>query len=137
MQVAIVYIGQNKELSEYSKYFSIKLSEKNHIPTFINGILEKPRMAFFHYVVFFIESPSFFKPNYIKELSDFFKEVGRINSRYCSLFVNKTFFSNKNLLKYMQKIENEGIVLHQSDVIANLEMAKQIADDFTPIKNGE
>ena len=47
MQVAIVYIGQNKELSEYSKYFSIKLSEKNHIPTFINGILEKPRMAFF------------------------------------------------------------------------------------------
>lgn len=137
MQIALVYIGHDDILLEYTKMFSASLSEKGHIPTLVNGILERPTMGFFRYIVFFLESPRLFGRNYLKELNTFFKESSKINSRFCSIFTNKTFLSDKYLLKYMQKVENEGLVLHQSDIITNSEYAKNILNSFTPIKNGD
>ena len=137
MQVAIIYIGHSKELQEYTKIFSASLSEKRHIPTFINGLLERPRLGFYQNIIFFVESPKFLGKNYLEELSIFLKEVGKINSRYASIFTNKTISSDKYLLKYMKRIENEGLILYQTGIFKDSDEAKKNATAFTPIKAGE
>lgn len=137
MQTALIHIGNNKNILEFSKAFSSALFDKGDMVTLVDGILDKPRMGFFQYIIFFIESPSFLGKNYINELMLFFKNAGRINAKYASVFTNKAFSSDKYLLKYIIKIEQEGLILHETKIVKDINEAKSIASLFNPIRPGE
>ncbi|OHD13248.1 MAG: hypothetical protein A2086_16920 [Spirochaetes bacterium GWD1_27_9] len=137
MQIAVVYIGNAPLIVECAKTFVKELSNKRHFVTLINGILEKPRMGQFQYIMFFVQSDNLFEKIYYTKLTTFFNEVGNINAKYASLFTDRKFLGDRSFNLYMKKIESEGLILHETEIFKNTKEIELIAKDFEPIKFGD
>ncbi len=137
MNIALINIGYNKLLIESSKIFAKVLYEKGNIVKEINGILDNPRVAGFQYLIFFIDSGKFLGKNYIEELEHFFKNTGIITAKYASIYCQKRVFSDRVLLRYMSKLENQGLIIHDCNVIDSLKKAEELVNKLQPVKANE
>ena len=136
MNIAIIYISNDKLLNSARKIFAKDLYGKGNIIKEINGILENTRLTGFQYIVFFIESGFFIGKNRLKELDAFLKNIETMPSKFVSVYTNKKFLSNKNLLKYMSRLESEGCIIHSSDIIVDEKHSENISRNLHPVKFG-
>jgi len=136
MNIAIIYIGNDKLLNIARKMFAKELYGKGNIIKEINGILENTRLTGFQYIIFFIESGFFIGKNRLKDLDVFLKNIETMPSKYVSVYTNKKFLSNKYLLKYMSRLEAEGCIIHSSDIIVDEKHSENICRNLSPIKSG-
>ncbi len=136
MNIAIIYISNDKLLNSARKIFAKDLYGKGNIIKEINGILENTRLTGFQYIVFFIESGFFIVKNRLKELDAFLKNIETMPSKFVSVYTNKKFLSNKYLLKYMSRLESEGCIIHSSDIIVDEKHSENISRNLHPVKFG-
>jgi hypothetical protein len=134
MHIALIYIAENKNFIDNAKTFSNELLNKNHIVKFINGKTEKGRLGGNSYLIFFVESEPFFGKIYLEQLTAYLKEAGNITAKYACVFTNKGLMSERKLLKYMKKLEGEGLIIHESKVIYDKNHAVEIARSIEPVK---
>jgi len=130
MHIAAIHIGKNEQIKTYAKEFSKTVSNSNNFVTIIDGVMETPRMSHFRYVAFFIDSGRPFSNNCANELKKFLKEVNIQNAKHCSLFINNRIFVNKTFLAYMKILEENGFVLHFTEVIKNINELRYILEGF-------
>lgn len=137
MNIAIITIGHNKLLFKSSKLFAKVLYEKGNIVKEIHGISNNTRVSGFQYLIFFVDAGKFLGKNYLEEMNQFFKNSGLITAKYGSIYCQKRIFSDKVLGKYMAKLENEGLIVHDSDIIDSIRKAEEIVNKLNPVKYNE
>jgi hypothetical protein len=130
MHIAAIHIGKNEQIKSYAKEFSKLVSDNNNFVTIIDGLLETPRIAHFGYIAFFVDSGKPFSENYANELKKFLKEANIHNARHCSLFINKRMIVDKTFLAYMKILEEDGFILHFTEVLKNMKELKYKLENF-------
>jgi hypothetical protein len=134
MQIGIIYIGEDKNLLEYARIFMKNLNERQYNATLINTNMDTTIISNFLYLIFFIETDHMFSKVYLTKLEKFFKNAGIVRAKFASAFVNKGFSTDKKMLKYMKRIEKEGIILHDTGILFGNDQAENAVKNLEPIK---
>lgn len=135
MRIGVVYIGDNRALEGYKNDFVQEVAAKGHQVTEFD-LKGEGRIGGMQYLVFFVDSGNLFGKKYTEEISKFFQDKGGFSAHYASIYIQNRPFVNKTFLRYMRKIEETGLIVHNSDLIMNKNHAREIAARFTPIKPG-
>lgn len=134
MQIGLIYIGDDKNLLEYARIFMKNLNERQFMATLVNTNTDHTIITNFLYLIFFVQTDKIFKKDYLIKLENFFRDAGIIRAKYASIFVTKGAFTDRKLLKYMKRIEKEGIILHDSATLFGKDHAEKTANNLEPIK---
>jgi hypothetical protein len=136
MNIAVVSLTSHKLLIQMQSQMIAGFTEAGHTVREIDGMLNPEKLTPYHYIVFFIDSRSSSGGDPRTMVSGFFQQAGTVTNKYVSVFINNRLFAEKTLSKLMKLFEEEGVLIHFSDVIKNSKDVEYITNLLEPVKPG-
>ena len=139
MRIAIVFFATRRraKLIKITDALASGIASQGHQVDIIDGIREiNTKLAAYEYIAVGTESNTFWSGKISNKVSVFMRSTGMIIGKPCFAYVLKRgLFSQRALMNLMNAMEHEGMNVHLSEVISNVEEAREIGERLHVIPN--
>ena len=134
MHIGLIYPGDNDFLLKCRDIFTASLQKKDFFIKHYDYKNKEGSIPGAQYLIFLLESSHFSGKKSLDGLNRFFRETGYVSARYASIYIPPKINNRKILLKCMHKLENEGIIIHESRTIRSTKQTLAAAEKLRPVR---